>query len=258
MKLLFFLLLTSIVLADAPERVNGLIYRVRTTGAPTSQLLTYSAVLLRDDGTYVELYHVSWALRSTPQWSYQALSSGTYTYRKTGPTTATMNGANLVFDSDFGGRIVPSSPSAEFQFSDPKIANPLINLSSRLYIPAGKSAIVGFVTGGPMRSVLVRAVGPGLAAFGVAGYLKDPRITVFDPSAPPKEQQANDDWEQGGSATSIARVQSLVGAFPLAPNSKDASLVVPLEGTSALSSILIDSSDASDSGEVLVEVFLIP
>src|SRR5262249_38305250 len=136
---------------------------------------------------------------------------------------------------------------------------PLTNLSTRLYLPAGKPAIVGWVAGGPMRAVLVRAVGPGLAAFGVSGYLKDPRISVLG-AIPPAQPQMNDDWEQGGdgAATAITRVQPVVGAFPLMAGSKDASMVVPLTGGPAARSILVDSSDAADAGEVLVEVYLIP
>ena len=149
-----------------------------------------------------------------------------------------------------------------FHFSDPKVASPLANLSARLHVPAGKSIVVGFVAGGPgIRSMLIRAVGPGLAAYGVTGTLKDPRLTVsripgvFD-------AQTNDDWESGNSLTAIRRVQTLVGAFPLASTTKDACLIYSADFRSSSGggqgSIIVDSTDPSDSGEVLVEVYVIP
>jgi outer membrane protein assembly factor BamB len=97
----------------------------------------------------------------------------------------------------------------------------LINLSVRTSAGADDATlIVGFVvsgTGG--RSLLVRGVGPTLAAFNVGGVLADPRIALFSGSA---QMAANDDWWQAANAANISTMGTAVGAFPLPGGSRDA------------------------------------
>jgi uncharacterized protein GlcG (DUF336 family) len=58
----------------------------------------------------------------------------------------------------------------------------LANISSRVRIGAGDSqAIAGFIiTGNEPKDLLVRAIGPSLAQFGVAGVLADPALEIHD------------------------------------------------------------------------------
>src|SRR5690606_14961984 len=58
------------------------------------------------------------------------------------------------------------------------LAARLINLSARTALSINGDVTVGFVlAGNTPRTVLIRAVGPGLATFGVAGTLADPQLT---------------------------------------------------------------------------------
>lgn len=273
MKFLLLLFCTTVAFGQAPDTVSGLIFRlhaVNIPGAGNNPISENQAFLLNADGTYLQLYSIRWAFRSMPQWTYQEPTSGTYSYRKIDATTATLalrqdgqnstgTGSTLTFTAPMMGT---ASVGQIFHFSDSKVANPLTNLSTRLHVPAGRSIVVGFVAGGPgIRSLLIRAVGPGLASYGVTGTLKDPRMTVYRTPGV-FDAQTNDDWELGNSLTAIRRVQTLVGAFPLASATKDACLIYSADFRSSTGggqgSIIVDSTDPSDSGEVLVEIYVIP
>src|SRR5581483_8105896 len=59
----------------------------------------------------------------------------------------------------------------------------LVNISTLSQVAGGNPLSAGFVIGGNTpKKVLVRAVGPGLAAFGVPGTLSDPVLKVYDAS----------------------------------------------------------------------------
>lgn len=85
----------------------------------------------------------------------------------------------------------------------------------------------GFVIAGEgAKRVLVRAAGPALAAFGVAGVLADPSLVLMRAAAgptPATEIAANDDWPAALGADAAR-----AGAFAFAPGSRDAGLVVTL------------------------------
>ncbi len=87
----------------------------------------------------------------------------------------------------------------------------LANLSTRISLGAGRPLIAGFVISGPAsQRVLVRGIGPGLAAFGLSGLLPDPVLTVFDSAGRPVA--GNDNFDP---VDTPAGVVAGVGAFPL-------------------------------------------
>lgn len=101
----------------------------------------------------------------------------------------------------------------------------LTNLSARTELGA-EPLIVGFVvTGTEPARVLVRAVGPGLAAFGLAGFAADPRVTVIRQADGAIVAQ-NNDW--GAATGDLAGAFARSGAFALAAGSKDAALLLEL------------------------------
>ncbi|MEO5959818.1 MAG: hypothetical protein ABIR80_11925, partial [Opitutaceae bacterium] len=72
--------------------------------------------------------------------------------------------------------------------------------------------------------VLIRGVGPTLASLGVGGTLADPVLEVYrEGSNTPIA--TNDDW----AGTQIPAVSGRVGAFALAPGSRDAAIIMNLE-----------------------------
>lgn len=87
------------------------------------------------------------------------------------------------------------------------------NVSTRAYVGTGTARMIaGFVVEGvaseaPQRNLLVRAVGPELAAFGIGGLLADPRFEVFAGS---KLRYANDN-----RPATLRRREGEVAAFPI-------------------------------------------
>lgn len=129
----------------------------------------------------------------------------------------------------------------------------LVNLSTRGSVPAGGTIIPGLVIGGsgPLQ-LLIRAVGPGLAQFGVTRVLARPTISVY---AGQEVIRSNTGWTAGGVKGDIDGAARLVGAFPLAENSADSALLTPL--APGIYTILVAGLNGS-AGEVLVEVYTAP
>lgn len=103
----------------------------------------------------------------------------------------------------------------------------LRNISSRVLVGTGdRILIAGFVVGGKSpKSVLIRALGPTLSTFGIAGALSDPALFLFNQGG--LQIASNDNWATGGAAVSNAASQ--VGAYALSPSSLDSSLVITLQ-----------------------------
>lgn len=96
----------------------------------------------------------------------------------------------------------------------------LSNLSVRTDAGTGaQTLIVGFVTAGGEKPVLLRGIGPGLATtFGLTGVLENPVITVYSGS---NAVASNDDW---GGVPALKDAFAQLGAFELADASHDAAL----------------------------------
>ena len=123
-----------------------------------------------------------------------------------------------------------------------------MNLSVRAEGGAGEDALVaGFVVRGGPKAVLVRGVGPGLAALGLPGALRDPRLELATTAS--VRLAANDDWVDGETAALAAGL----GAFALAPGSRDAALAGNVLPGGHLASV--GGGDPSDRGTVLLEVY---
>jgi hypothetical protein len=140
----------------------------------------------------------------------------------------------------------PSSPQTPSASS----SVPLMNLAVRANLPPGGTIIPAFVIGGTTpRRVVVRAIGPGLAPFGVTNAISNPTLTVFNGSL---AVGSNDDW---GGSQALAGVFANVGAFGLPAGSRDAALVLTLQpGAYTVSA---RGGTVGDSGELLVEVYLV-
>ncbi|HUR56300.1 MAG TPA: hypothetical protein VM029_01225, partial [Opitutaceae bacterium] len=102
----------------------------------------------------------------------------------------------------------------------------LINLSTLGWVGADDEMLVsGFVIApGGSKSLLIRAVGPGLDGFSVAGALRDPRLAVV-PQGMGMVVAANDDWVGDSELTAATRA---AGAFALPTFSRDAALAIRL------------------------------
>ncbi len=127
----------------------------------------------------------------------------------------------------------------------------LINVSVRKQIPGDTPLTAGFVIDGETaRTVLVRGIGPGLAAFGVPETLSDPQLMLFGADA--TKLAENDQW---GGAPALAAASEAVGAFAIAGGtSNDAMLLLTLPPGSY--TVRLDGKGAG--GAALVEVYEVP
>ena len=128
----------------------------------------------------------------------------------------------------------------------------LSNLAVRSTLDAAGGALtVGFVIdGNAPRRLLVRAIGPGLAQFGVAGVVSDPRLIVRRETTVVAE---NDNWN-GDETSGIAVAARSIGAFGLPAGSKDAVLLLTL----APGAYTAQMTSSSGGGVGLVEVYQLP
>jgi hypothetical protein len=110
--------------------------------------------------------------------------------------------------------------------------------------------IAGFVlTGTQPRRILLRAIGPGLAPFGVARALSDPVLALYRGQS---QLAANDDWEISRSAAAMAVTGQRLKAFSLPSASLDAALLLTL--APGAYTVNVSSADGSP-GVALVEVY---
>jgi len=139
----------------------------------------------------------------------------------------------------------------------------LINLSTRGMVSQGQGALIGgFVIGGATnKSVLIRGVGPGLAAFNVTDAIPDPVLRVYDANDNLVAQ--NTAWaiqsvagpyQTSTSAAGIASAESSVGAFLLTAQN-DTALIADLPPGSYTFQI---TSAGNATGEALGEVYELP
>jgi uncharacterized delta-60 repeat protein len=124
----------------------------------------------------------------------------------------------------------------------------LSNLSTRAVVAPDAALLTGFsIAGTGERTVLVRAVGPGLAGFGVNGGLTAPVLRLYDSAG--NTLVENNGW--AGSAA-IAQAAAMGGAFPFAAGSTDAAILVTLPPGGY--SIQVDANGAA-AGIALAEVY---
>jgi hypothetical protein len=133
----------------------------------------------------------------------------------------------------------------------------LDNLSARARVGTGSAVLVaGFTVAGPGEALLLlRALGPALARFGVSGTLADPKLEVFRGTT---VIGANDNWGSQGVGQHPAVVEATtarVGAFALEPGARDAALMVVLPTGSY--TVQVSGVDAT-TGIGLVELYEVP
>lgn len=140
----------------------------------------------------------------------------------------------------------------------------LTNLSTLAKIAEeGEVLIPGIVVQGTNpRTIVVRAIGPGLSDFGIGAnaYLTDPTVSVLNANRAVVD--TNNNWTLNNPAT-LSAVFPAVGAFPLkTTNPADAALVTSVNPGSytlqAGAAPAFGGTTANQIGSVLVEVYEVP
>ena len=142
----------------------------------------------------------------------------------------------------------------EIYDAQPGSSTVFMNASARAYVGTGDAVLIpGFTIAGPGTvRLLLRAVGPTLAGFGVDGALSDPQLALYNAATAVAE---NGDWGAGANAAEIASAAMQVGAFALPAGSRDSALLLSLAAGAYTATV---SGMGGATGTVLVEIYRVP
>ena len=170
----------------------------------------------------------------------QDLRGGAYTAQISGASNDT--GIALAEIYDVTTRTAYSSTSPR-----------LINISARVQVGTGSNILIaGFVVGGSTSTtVLIRASGPALSAFGVTGVLAKPALSLYDSSG--TMILSNVGWDANPQ---IAATAATVGAFSWGSSATpDSALLATLPPGAYTAQV---NGNDGGSGIALVEVYDVP
>ncbi len=162
------------------------------------------------------------------------LPSGAYTVQITTPNARSGVGLAELYELDSSGRTT--------------------NLSTRAQVGAGSEVLIGgfVIQGTAFKRILVRAIGPTLESFGVAGALRDPILTIYNGQT---VVATNDRWESVSNLAAVNAATQAVGAFKLVSNSADAALLITLPPDAYTVKV---SGKNDTTGVALLEVYEVP
>ncbi len=125
----------------------------------------------------------------------------------------------------------------------------ILNISTRGNVQTGNNIMIGgfIVSGDGSQRVLVRALGPSLAAQNISDPLSDPTLSLVDGNG--VEIDANDNWQDNPEAAEIE-------ASVLAPNDPKESAVVMTLPAGQYTAIVRGAGTATGTG--LVEAYALP
>jgi sugar lactone lactonase YvrE len=166
----------------------------------------------------------------------ESLPSGPYTAQISGASGDTGVALAEIYDATPAGAYTPASPR-------------LVNISARVEVGTDDNIlIVGFVIGGSTSStVLIRASGPALTAFGVTGSLADPLLDLYSGTS---LLAYNFGWS---GDPQIASAASAVGAFSWTNSASDDSAILVTLPPGAYTAQV--SGASGDTGVALIEVY---
>ncbi len=192
----------------------------------------------------------------TPDGKLTDLASGGLLNFPTSLALDTRNGKTTIYVCNDGDFFFGAKQSNQGLL---KITNPdpsrMIQVSTRAQIGAGGDIMIsGFVVeGSSSKTLLVRAVGPTLSAFGVTNALADPQVAIYGAASATTPIASNDNW--GGDAT-VAAATTASGAFALSgATSRDAALLVTLAPGTYTARV---SGVGGATGSALLEIYEAP
>jgi uncharacterized repeat protein (TIGR03803 family) len=133
---------------------------------------------------------------------------------------------------------------------DPEADATLANISTRGFADTGDNVLIGgFITDGSsygLSKLIVRALGPSLAQFGISNLLQDPSLAIYDQNG--SQLAANGDWQDGN--------QPEIVSAGLAPKDGHESAVYVVLGAGNYTAVV--SGQDGGTGVALVETYNLP
>jgi hypothetical protein len=135
-----------------------------------------SIAIDKSGNVFIGDYDPHWEI--TPPGGYQYFGGRIYKYAVDGTKTQFANTGDFPHDLAFA----------------PNPAAVPVNLSTRAAVGAGQNVLIGgfIVVGGGPKKIVVRAIGPSLAASGISSPLADPVLELYDAAG--KMVASNDNW----------------------------------------------------------------
>ena len=167
----------------------------------------------------------------------------------------TSNRSTLAQDDINGGQFLygapilaptPTPTATPTATPSPTPVSHLANIATRLNVGTGSQVMIaGFIVSGAQpKKVLLRALGPSLAAAGVSGAMQDPYLELHDSSG--ATLASNDDWQTGGQ-----RDQIIATGIP--PQSDRESAIVATVAPGNYTALLRGAGETT--GIAIVEVY---
>ena len=112
-----------------------------------------------------------------------------------------ITGAFTIVDGVFTGMFQTSAGTFTVNTFKNSLFNRMANISTRGLVGTGQGQLIGgfIITGGP-KLVMIRAMGPSLAAAGVSPALANPMLALY---AGGTQLAANDDWKTNANVADI-------------------------------------------------------
>lgn len=267
-----FRLLLLVIASVAPATMSWAV--LPEVAGYTLRLTTYAGsnrseqwLLLNGDGTYRSYYGWGHGHDTNHVRRYRLMDEGTYTYTPSGDglhaelELVTSSGGAwsmiLRYNAAASGDI-RSGALGSFEFSWRDSTQRLVNSSVRASLAPGKSLLAGFVSGAGGARVLIRAIGPTLADYGVDRVVSQPVIRlhqgdqVLATSGKWTEGDADNRWP---SSDMLEGVFAVAGAFPLSRDNADSALVADLPPGVYTA---MATNDGQTEGEALLEIYVLP
>ncbi len=131
----------------------------------------------------------------------------------------------------------------------------LVNLSARANVGTGDNVVIPGITvrGTKPKTLLIRAAGPALAAFGVGDALFNPTLSVFNAAG--DKILVNDNWGEVPDVPALRAASAAQGAFVLPEGSRDAAMFVTLAPGGYTVQVAGSGAGAAAQGVAIVEVY---
>ena len=168
----------------------------------------------------------------------------TFTLNSVVGSSSPITGSFTINDGVFTGTFQTSAGTFTVNTFKSSVFHHMANISTRGLVGTGQGQLIGgfIITGGP-KLVMIRAMGPSLAAAGVSPALANPSVALY---AKGTQLASNDDWKTNANVADIT-------ASGIAPNDDlEAALLIRLE-PGAYTTIV--SGVGGTTGIGLVEVY---
>jgi hypothetical protein len=168
----------------------------------------------------------------------------TFTLGSSIGSSTPITGSFTITEGVFTGTFQTSAGTFTVNTFKSSVFHHMANISTRGLVGTGQGQLIGgfIITGGP-KLVMIRAIGPSLAAVGVSPALANPALTLY---AGGNQLAANDDWRTNANVADII-------ASGIAPgNDLEAALLIRLE-PGAYTTVVSSADDTTGIG--LVEIY---